>query len=134
MRLGLRLLSGIAEACDAIGAGLSLCEIQQHSDITYRIFDYGRSDDGSFYYVMEYLNGVTLTELVNDAGPVPPGRTIHILRQVAAALREAVAAGVEVLAYGVTLTPQQMWVDRPLPVLLEPLQVDPEALLVLPTF
>lgn len=26
----------------AIGAGLSLCEIQQHSDITYRIFDYGR--------------------------------------------------------------------------------------------
>ncbi|WP_434558657.1 DNA/RNA nuclease SfsA [Pseudomonas sp. Z5-35] len=52
----------------------------------------------------------------------------------AAALREAVAAGVEVLAYGVTLTPQQMWVDCRLPVLLEPLQVDPEALIVLPTF
>jgi sugar fermentation stimulation protein A len=32
-----------------------------------------------------------------------------------------------VLAYGVTLTPEQMWVDRPLPVLL-----DPDALLVLP--
>jgi mannose-6-phosphate isomerase len=26
----------------AIGAGLTLCEIQQHSDITYRLFDYGR--------------------------------------------------------------------------------------------
>ncbi|MCU1336827.1 MAG: putative mannose-6-phosphate isomerase [Bryobacterales bacterium] len=26
----------------AIGAGLALCEIQQHSDITYRLFDYGR--------------------------------------------------------------------------------------------
>jgi serine/threonine-protein kinase len=38
---------------------------------------------------MEYLNGVTLTELVDDSGPVPPGRTIHVLRQVAAALREA---------------------------------------------
>jgi len=50
----------------------------------------------------------------------------------AAALREAVAAGVEVLAYGVTLTPEQMKVDRPLPVLLEPLQLDPDALLVLP--
>ena len=50
----------------------------------------------------------------------------------AAALRDAVAAGVEVLAYGVTLTPEQMWVDRALPVLLEPLQIDPDALLVLP--
>ena len=26
----------------AIGAGLTLCEIQQHSDITYRLYDYGR--------------------------------------------------------------------------------------------
>ena len=51
----------------------------------------------------------------------------------AAALRDAVAAGVEVLAYGVTLTPEQMWVDRPLPVLLEPLQLNPDPLLVLPT-
>ena len=51
----------------------------------------------------------------------------------AAALRDAVAAGVEVLAYGVTLTPAQMWVDRPLPVLLEPLQLNPDPLLVLPT-
>jgi mannose-6-phosphate isomerase len=25
-----------------IGAGLTLCEIQQHSDITYRLYDYGR--------------------------------------------------------------------------------------------
>ncbi|AEV64968.1 DNA/RNA nuclease SfsA [Pseudomonas ogarae] len=50
----------------------------------------------------------------------------------AAALRDAVAAGVEVLAYGVTLTSEQMWVDRALPVLLEPLQLDPDALLVLP--
>src|SRR5579872_6074020 len=27
----------------AIGAGLTLCEIQQHSDITYRLYDYGRN-------------------------------------------------------------------------------------------
>ncbi|AKJ97904.1 MULTISPECIES: DNA/RNA nuclease SfsA [Pseudomonas] len=50
----------------------------------------------------------------------------------AAALREAIAAGVQVLAYGVTLTPEQMWVDRPLPVLSAPLELDPETLLVLP--
>ncbi len=56
---------------------------------TVQIYDFGRTRDGQPYYVMEYLNGVTLTELVNDSGPVPPGRTIHILRQVAAALREA---------------------------------------------
>ncbi|HEX4884197.1 MAG TPA: serine/threonine protein kinase [Casimicrobiaceae bacterium] len=56
---------------------------------TVQIYDFGRTREGQPYYVMEYLNGVTLTELVNDAGPVPPGRTIHILRQVAAALREA---------------------------------------------
>jgi sugar fermentation stimulation protein A len=49
-----------------------------------------------------------------------------------AALHEAVAAGVEVLAYGATLTPEQMWVDRALPVLLESLQLNPDALIVLP--
>jgi serine/threonine-protein kinase len=38
---------------------------------------------------MEYLDGVTLAELVAHSGPVPPGRVIHILRQVGAALREA---------------------------------------------
>ena len=26
----------------AIGGGLALCEIQQHSDVTYRLYDYGR--------------------------------------------------------------------------------------------
>src|SRR4029450_9879025 len=41
------------------------------------------------YYVMEFLEGLTLSELVNQAGAIPPGRAIHILRQVAAALREA---------------------------------------------
>jgi serine/threonine-protein kinase len=56
---------------------------------TVRIYDFGRTKDGLPYYVMEYLDGVTLAELVADAGPVPPGRVIHILRQVGAALREA---------------------------------------------
>jgi serine/threonine-protein kinase len=56
---------------------------------TVQIYDFGRTREGQPYYVMEYLNGVTLTELVADSGPVPPGRAIHILRQVAAALREA---------------------------------------------
>jgi serine/threonine-protein kinase len=56
---------------------------------TVEIYDFGRTAEGEPYYVMEYLEGVTLAELVGDTGRVPPGRAIHILRQVAAALREA---------------------------------------------
>ena len=56
---------------------------------TVRIYDFGRTREGQPYYVMEYLDGVTLSELVAHSGPVPPGRVIHILRQVGAALREA---------------------------------------------
>ena len=56
---------------------------------TVRVYDYGRTREGQPYYVMEYLDGVTLAELVTHSGPVPAGRVIHILRQVGAALREA---------------------------------------------
>ncbi len=38
---------------------------------------------------MEYLPGLTLEEIVSHYGPLPPARTIHLLRQLCAALREA---------------------------------------------
>jgi serine/threonine-protein kinase len=60
---------------------------------TLEIYDFGRTREGQPYYVMEYLDGVTLAELVEHSGRVPPGRVIHILRQVAAALREAHGRG-----------------------------------------
>jgi serine/threonine-protein kinase len=60
---------------------------------TVRVYDYGRADDGSFYYVMEYLDGPTLDRLVRAAGPLAPGRVVHLLRQVCGALAEAHAAG-----------------------------------------
>ena len=60
---------------------------------TVRIYDYGYTDDGTFYYVMEYLAGWTLEDLVRQHGPLPPARAIHLLRQVCAALREAHAMG-----------------------------------------
>lgn len=60
---------------------------------TVHVYDYGHADDGTFYYAMEYLPGLTLEQLVERFGPVPPGRVIHLLRQVCAALREAHAAG-----------------------------------------
>ena len=56
---------------------------------TALIYDFGRTREGQPYYVMEYLDGVTLAELVAHSGHVPAGRVIHILRQVGAALREA---------------------------------------------
>jgi serine/threonine-protein kinase len=60
---------------------------------TVRIFDYGSNDDGSFFYVMEYLDGPTLDKLVKEHGPLPPARAVYILRQLCGALAEAHMAG-----------------------------------------
>jgi eukaryotic-like serine/threonine-protein kinase len=56
---------------------------------TIQVFDYGQTEDGTFYYVMEYLPGVTLEQLVQDCGRLPPQRAIHFLRQICDALHEA---------------------------------------------
>jgi serine/threonine-protein kinase len=60
---------------------------------TIEIFDYGRTEDGTFYYVMEYLPGLSLAELVEKHGPLPAPRAIHLLMQACDALGEAHAAG-----------------------------------------
>ena len=56
---------------------------------TVEIYDYGHGADGSFYYVMEYLPGLTLEQMVAQYGPLPPARAVHFLRQVCRALAEA---------------------------------------------
>src|SRR5207244_11411010 len=60
---------------------------------TVEVFDYGRTENGTYYYVMEYLPGLSLAELVERHGPLPPARVVYLLRQVCGALREAHAAG-----------------------------------------
>jgi len=60
---------------------------------TVDVYDYGRTADGTCFYVMEYLYGLTLEELVGRHGPMPPGRVIYLLRQACEALAEAHAAG-----------------------------------------
>jgi eukaryotic-like serine/threonine-protein kinase len=60
---------------------------------TVEVFDYGHNEDGTFYYVMEYLPGRTLETLVQRHGPLPAGRAVYLLRQVCRALREAHGIG-----------------------------------------
>lgn len=57
------------------------------------IFDYGRTDDGTFYYVMELLPGLSLEDLLEQYGPLPPERVVHLLRQICGALQEAHGVG-----------------------------------------
>ncbi len=59
---------------------------------TIELYDYGVTDDGTFYYVMELLDGFDLEILGERFGPQPPERVIHLLSQVCDSLAEAHAA------------------------------------------
>lgn len=60
---------------------------------TVQVYDYGRTANGTFYYSMEYLQGLNLRQLVEEYGPLPPGRVVFILRQLCGALHEAATFG-----------------------------------------
>ncbi|MBN8249410.1 MAG: serine/threonine protein kinase, partial [Verrucomicrobia bacterium] len=60
---------------------------------TIQIYDYGRTDDGIFYYAMELLRGMTLLDLVERHGAQPEERVLHLLVQVCESLREAHQVG-----------------------------------------
>jgi serine/threonine-protein kinase len=64
-----------------------------HHPNTISIYDYGTGSGGEFWYAMEYLEGLSLADLVERYGPVPPPRTAHILRQTCASLWEAHSCG-----------------------------------------
>ncbi len=52
----------------AIGAGLALCEIQQNSDVTYRLFDYGRDRE------LHLDRGVEVSDVGTHPGATQPVR------------------------------------------------------------
>ena len=56
---------------------------------TVALHDYGVSEDGSFYYAMELLEGLNLEELIERFGPQPPARVAQIMREVCESLAEA---------------------------------------------
>ena len=60
---------------------------------TIEVYDFGVADDGTFFYVMELLDGFDLGTLVERFGPIPQERAVHLLRQVCHSLAEAHAAG-----------------------------------------
>jgi serine/threonine-protein kinase len=63
------------------------------SEHTINLFDYGVTDEGVFYYVMEMLDGMDLEMLVRRFGPLPPARVAHLLAQACDSLEEAHARG-----------------------------------------
>lgn len=66
---------------------------QLNNPHTVAIYDYGRTDEGVFYYAMEYLDGIDLQALVDKYGPQPEGRVIRILSQMCGSLFEAHSLG-----------------------------------------
>lgn len=56
---------------------------------TIELYDYGVSEDGTFFYVMELLDGLDLETLVARTGAVPPYRAVSILMQICSSLAEA---------------------------------------------
>jgi serine/threonine-protein kinase len=60
---------------------------------TVEVFDYGRTPEGQPFYAMEFLDGLTLQQVVERHGPMPAARAAHALRGIAGSLSEAHARG-----------------------------------------
>jgi len=56
---------------------------------TVDVYDYGRSEDGAFFYVMELLDGMSVDTLIKQHGPINSERAVFLLRQVCHSLGEA---------------------------------------------
>jgi hypothetical protein len=83
----------LLKSVDAAAVARFEREVQLTSELrhpnTVTIYDYGRSSDGTFYYVMEYLPGVNLETLIRVDGRLPPARTAYLLAQACRSLHEA---------------------------------------------
>ncbi|MCA9623597.1 MAG: CHASE domain-containing protein, partial [Myxococcales bacterium] len=73
-------------------------EVQAASELSHPnsivVYDYGQTPDGILYYAMEYVEGITLQALVENDGPMPPGRVVAIVAQICGAVAEAHGRGI----------------------------------------
>ena len=67
---------------------VQLCAMLTHPN-TITIYDYGRTRDNTFYYAMEFLEGMDLQRFVEKFGPQPAERVVFVLKQVCYSLAEA---------------------------------------------
>jgi serine/threonine-protein kinase len=85
-------------ADDELAAARFLNEARTASRLSHpnsvAIFDFGRTEQGQPYIVMEYLRGRDLARVADDEGPLPLARVVDILRQTLGALEEAHALGI----------------------------------------
>ncbi len=85
-------------ADDELAAARFLNEARTASRLSHpnsvAIFDFGRTEQGQPYIVMEYLRGRDLARVAHDEGPLPMRRVTDVLRQTLAALEEAHALGI----------------------------------------
>ena len=61
---------------------------------TVHVFDFGRTESGSLYLVMEYVDGDDLAKILVKDGPMPFGRVAYLCAQVAGSVEDAHAAGI----------------------------------------
>ena len=66
---------------------------QLNSPNTVTVYDFGVQETGTPYFVMELLEGMDLFSLVEQFGPLPPERAVHVLEQACRSLAEAHGAG-----------------------------------------
>ena len=66
---------------------------QLSSPHTIQLFDFGITEEATFYYVMELLAGLDLESMVREFGPMPSERVIHLMRQACHSLADAHARG-----------------------------------------
>lgn len=66
---------------------LSTARLQ--SPHTVNLYDFGTTNDGNFYYVMELLHGLDLGTLVEQYGPLPADRVAGVIKQICFSLQEA---------------------------------------------
>ena len=56
--------------------------------------DFGKLPDGTFYLVMEYVEGPTLTAVLRETPRLPPARALKIASEIGSALERAHALGI----------------------------------------